>query len=142
MWDLISDEFFSFTLNADVSYGANIKTAKGIDHSFNKLNHPNCRNKLVNNATDTGGGSAHIRLQTQLITLSRMFSDSSCHACSINGINLTFANLVTKYFRVSSMKNHSYLQLIFTYYALEQEFKHETLQYLQQEVINSVYKYR
>ena len=60
IWDLLSDEFFTFILNANTYDRTNIKTAEGIDHSLVKLDYSDYYAKMVNNTTNAGGGRAYI----------------------------------------------------------------------------------
>ena len=141
-WHHPTDSLFLFAVDSDVCEGTNERAAKGVDVSLIKLDHPNHSVKLINVTTDAGGGRVYVGLKSELVKLERMDNESSCHSCGIHGLNLTFVNPITKFCGVGGVKHQNSLQLIFTYWAIEQEFELGTWQNMWLSINNNTYSRR
>ena len=103
------------------------KTAEAVDHSMKKLDFKDVRSLLNGIATDAGRGGVYEGLARELKNFNRIdLLSFSLFSCSLHALNLMFCNAITKYVGTGGVKNVNALQLLFTGYALEQEFELET----------------
>lgn len=116
--------------------GTNVDAAAAVDFSLMKLDHDDWKATIIAPVTDAGGGGVCTDLKDQLILVGRILANGSCHSCSIYAHNLSFSNAITKHFGAGGAKHLNSLQLLFTCWAIEQEFELETWRSLWQQINN------
>ena len=80
---------------------------------------------LHGNTTDTGRGGTGIGLGKELYSVGRTAStdDFLVATCSLNAHNLIFSSSITKYVGARAVRNRKALQLLYSVYTLQEEYK-------------------
>ena len=80
---------------------------------------------LSSNTTDTRGEGLYIDLKSKFSKLGYLYNNCSNHSYTLHILILIFSNSIAKCIGIGGVKNINTLQLLITYYALEQEFEYE-----------------
>ena len=124
--DSKTKELECIVLDSDVCDGTDSDTVNALDFSFRKLDPiDGPKIQFFGQGTDAGGGGTSTGLGREMINLHRLAPDEKCfiNTCSIHAHNVCIKSPAEKYLGSGSISNRNCLQLVFTAYALQNEFE-------------------
>lgn len=115
-WCIREENLVVYNLDSGASIGRDVKKAKAIDFSIRKVDPTNGKKVVFNGgSTDRGGRSTSTGL-------AKDFLKSRIENIDIYGLSLMFNSPVKKYFLLGGIGKHTVLQLLYTVYAMQEEF--------------------
>ena len=121
------DQVITFLLDSDAAEGSNVLTADAIDATLKKLDSINGSLKVLINGlcSDTGDRGTCKGLTVELDKLSRTISLSLLMivTCVLYAMNRMIQSPYEKFLGSGGIFSHNCIQLLYTCYALQKEYK-------------------